>query len=70
MPSHKFKVGDVVILKPGLSRNVPGGVYEIIKHLPGDGEPDIYLLAIPRANLNDRPCVPAATRRFKCAIGY
>jgi hypothetical protein len=38
MPSHKFKVGDVVILKPGFSRNVPGGVYEVVKHLPSDGE--------------------------------
>jgi hypothetical protein len=25
MPSHKFKIGDVVNLKPSISRNVPGG---------------------------------------------
>ena len=40
MPSHKFKVGDVVALKPALSRNVPGGVFEVIKQLPGTGEPE------------------------------
>ncbi len=36
MPSHKFNIGDIVTLKPG--RNVPGGVYEVIKRLPGNGE--------------------------------
>jgi hypothetical protein len=36
---HKFKVGDVVTLKPSVSRNVPGGAYEVIKVLPDpDGE--------------------------------
>jgi hypothetical protein len=36
---HKFKVGDVVTLKPPVSRNVPGGAYEVIKVLPDpDGE--------------------------------
>jgi hypothetical protein len=36
---HKFKVGDIVTLKPAVSRNVPGGVYEVIKVLPDpDGE--------------------------------
>jgi hypothetical protein len=38
MPSHKFKVGDVVELKPAVSRNVLGGLYEVVKQLPGDGE--------------------------------
>ncbi len=38
MPSHKFSVGELVELKPAVSRNVPGGVYEIVKILPGDGE--------------------------------
>jgi len=36
---HKFKVGDIVTIKPSVSRNVPGGVYEVIKVLPDpDGE--------------------------------
>jgi hypothetical protein len=31
MPSHKFKVGDIVALKPAPSLNVQGGVYETAK---------------------------------------
>jgi hypothetical protein len=39
MPSHKFKVGDIVALIPG--RNVPGGFFEVVKQLPGSsGEPE------------------------------
>jgi hypothetical protein len=40
MPStHKFHVGQLVQLIPSISRNVPGGSYEIIKKLPErDGE--------------------------------
>jgi hypothetical protein len=39
MPSHKFKVGDIVAVRPAISRNVPGGVFEVIKVLPDrDGE--------------------------------
>ena len=34
MPSHKFKIGDVVTLKPAISRNVPGGTYQVTKRLP------------------------------------
>ena len=35
----KFKVGDMVVLRPAVSRNVPGGLYEVIKVLPDrDGE--------------------------------
>ena len=30
----KFKVGDIVTLKPSVNRNVPGGIYEVIKVLP------------------------------------
>ncbi len=40
MPSPKFSVGELVELKPAVTRNVPGGVYEIVKILPGDGECD------------------------------
>jgi hypothetical protein len=34
MPSHKFKIGDAVTLKPAISRNVPGGTYQVTKRLP------------------------------------
>jgi hypothetical protein len=35
MPStYKFHVGQLVQLSPAISRNVPGGSYEIIKKLP------------------------------------
>ena len=37
MPSHKFHVGHTVMLKPSISRNVPEGVYEVIKQLPHNG---------------------------------
>ena len=34
MASHKFRVGQIVTIKPALSRNVPGGVYTVTKQLP------------------------------------
>ena len=34
MPAHKFKVGEIVTIKPALHRNVPGGAYEIVQRLP------------------------------------
>ena len=37
MPSHKFHVGERVTLTPVISRNVPGGVYEVTKQLPHNG---------------------------------
>jgi hypothetical protein len=37
MASHKFKVGDIVTIRPAFSRNVPGGTYEVIRQLPNDG---------------------------------
>jgi hypothetical protein len=39
MPSHKFHIGDSVMLKPAISRNVPGGVY-----LPHNGREYEYLI--------------------------
>ena len=39
MLSHKFHVGQLVQLIPSISRNVPGGSFEITKRLPErDGE--------------------------------
>jgi len=37
MASHKFKIGEIVTIRAALSRNVPGGVYEVIKQLPHNG---------------------------------
>ena len=38
---HKFHVGESVTMSPATSRNVPGGVYEVIKQLPDNGgEPE------------------------------
>jgi len=33
MPSHKFHIGETVMVKPAFSRNVPGGAYEVTKQL-------------------------------------
>jgi hypothetical protein len=35
--THKFHVGETVTMNPATSRNVPGGVYEVIKRLPDNG---------------------------------
>jgi hypothetical protein len=40
MPSHKFKVGDIVIIRPAISRYAPSDVFEVIKQLPGGSEPE------------------------------
>jgi hypothetical protein len=40
MPSHKVKVGDIVTVRPAISRNAPGGVFEVIKQLPSTSEPE------------------------------
>jgi hypothetical protein len=37
MPSHKYRIGQVVQLIPSISRNVSGGAYETTKHLPESG---------------------------------
>jgi hypothetical protein len=37
MPAHKFHIGDSVRLSRSVSRNVPGGVYEVLKQLPHNG---------------------------------
>ena len=48
MPSHKFHIGESVMLRPAVSRNVPGGVYEVTKQLPHNGlefTPLLFLLS-------------------------
>jgi hypothetical protein len=48
MSSHKFKVGETVLLQSSVIRNVPGGVYEVTKQLPDDGRsPNIGSRAQP-----------------------
>jgi hypothetical protein len=37
MSSYKFKVGEIVTLKPAVSRNLPGGAYEVVRQLPETG---------------------------------
>ena len=37
MASHIFLVGEIVNLRPIVSRNVPGGAYEVTKQLPHSG---------------------------------
>jgi hypothetical protein len=37
MPSHKFHIGETVMLRPAVSRNVAGGAYEVAKQLPHNG---------------------------------
>jgi hypothetical protein len=34
MADHKFQVGEIVHLSPFITRNVPGGSYEVVKQLP------------------------------------
>jgi hypothetical protein len=38
MPSHKFQVGETVYVIRAISRNVPGGAYEVTKQLPHNGQ--------------------------------
>jgi hypothetical protein len=37
MASHKFGIGETVMVRPAISRNIPGGAYEVIKQLPHNG---------------------------------
>ena len=37
MPSHKFQVGETVTLVRSISRNVAGGIYEVVRQLPHNG---------------------------------
>jgi hypothetical protein len=40
MPSRKFKVEDIVAIKPTTNRFVPGGAFAATKQLPGNNEPE------------------------------
>lgn len=45
--SHKFHVGENVILRAAINRNVPGGVYEVTKQLPHNGREFEYRVKSP-----------------------
>jgi hypothetical protein len=38
MPAQKLKVGDFVAPTPAVRRNVPSGIYEVVKQLGGEFE--------------------------------
>jgi len=47
MPTHKFKIGQIVFLRPRLELNVRGGSYIIIVRLPvRDGNCDYRVKSI------------------------
>ena len=46
MASHKFKIGEIVTIRPALSRNVPGGLYEVTKQLPHNGHEFEYRISV------------------------
>src|SRR5262245_13671584 len=54
MASHKFHVGEIVNLRPVVSRNVPGGAYEVTKHLPHNGREFEY--HITRVRVSHQEC--------------
>jgi hypothetical protein len=37
MAAHKFGIGESVMVRPAISRNIPGGAYEVTKQLPHNG---------------------------------
>jgi len=41
--SHKFKVGDIVTVRPAIGRFVPNDVFEVLKRLPGSNEPEYQI---------------------------
>jgi len=44
MPSHKYRIGQVVQLIPSISRKVPGSSFEITKQLPESSGEFEYLI--------------------------
>ncbi len=69
MASHKFQVGEIVNLRPIVSRNVPGGAYEVTKQLPHSGREFEYRIKSARARARSwrkRPC--QAIGSGACAI--
>ena len=55
MPSHQFRIGETVYVRPAISRNVPGGAYVVTKQLPHNGREFEY--RIKSANEEARVCI-------------
>jgi hypothetical protein len=36
----QIQIGDIVAVKPNANRNVPSGIYEVVKQLIGGAEPE------------------------------
>jgi hypothetical protein len=48
---YKFRVGDIVSVRPVRHLNVPGGAYEVVRQLPGtDGEPEYRIKSANEAH--------------------
>jgi hypothetical protein len=67
MSSHKFGVGETVYVLRAISRNVPGGAYEVTKQLPHNGREFEYRVKstagpaiIPLSHLAAVPTRPVA----------
>jgi hypothetical protein len=52
MPSHKFRIGEIVMVTPAISRNVPGGAYEVTKQLPHNGREFEYRIKVSRKTMS------------------
>jgi hypothetical protein len=37
---YKFKVGDIVTIRPAIRRSIPNDVFEVVKQLSGGSEPE------------------------------
>jgi hypothetical protein len=47
MPTHRFRIGQIVFLKPSRDLYIPGGSFVITKKLPvRDGEPEYRVKSI------------------------
>jgi hypothetical protein len=55
MASHKFQVGEIVNLRPIVSRNVPGGAYEVTKQLPYMGASSNIASRVPAKSTSASP---------------
>jgi len=44
--AYKFNIGDIVVLRREASPTAPGGVFEIIKRLPGGSEPEYHIKSV------------------------
>jgi hypothetical protein len=44
---YKFRVGEIVTLRPARNVSAPGGAYEVVKRLPGtEGEPEYHIKSL------------------------